>query len=115
MVAAIAVRVNEAELMPDHPMFGFTPADRDVLTTLKVELSFLSAGIRELSGRIGKLEDSRVSMHDLEEIYADVDTLRTDAKELVRRVETLEQWRWKIVGGAAAVVALLEVFFKLIK
>jgi hypothetical protein len=105
--------------------FGFTPADRDTLTTLKVELSHLTRGIQELTSRLGRVEDIKVSLHDFEQILSDVDSMRQEAKALRdgfhmahvalgERVRLLEQWRWMIIGGSAAGVAVVQLLFKIL-
>lgn len=49
---------------------------------------------------------------------ADMKTLDADIKEVTKRVDVLEQWRWMIVGGAIAVgyiIGHIDIFSKFFK
>lgn len=51
---------------------------------------------------------------DIKEVAA---TLDADIKEVTKRVDTLEQWRWMIVGGAIVVgyiIGNLDLFAKIL-
>lgn len=54
----------------------------------------------------------------LKEMKTMTATLDGDIKEVTKRVDILEQWRWMIVGGAIVfgyVIGHLEIFSKLFK
>ncbi len=93
---------------------GFSPTDRETLTTVKVELSFLVQSMRDALGRIGDLEKTRLTSRDLEELMSDTDTLRVEKKELEKRVTAIERWQWQVVGASAAVGALGGLIVKLL-
>ena len=73
--------------MAGHEVYGFTPADRDTLVTLKVQLEFLGKSVSDAVVRIGRLEESRVSQKELLDLYSDTDTLRAEKKELEKKLE----------------------------
>lgn len=99
--------------MPDNG--GFSVADREVLTTVKVQLGYLVSSVQDALVRIGKLEETRLTMRDLEELMADTDTLRQENKTLAKRVSRLEEWRYKIVGAAIAVGGIAGFLARLVK
>lgn len=102
--------------MPVSDNGGFTVVDRETLTTVKVQLGFLLQGMQDALGRIAKLEETRLTARDLEELMADTDTLRSEKKDLEKRVTDLERWRWTLMGASAAFGAisglLVKVFVK---
>lgn len=81
---------------------GFSSIDRETLTTVKVELSFLVQRVGESLARIAKLEETRLTARDLEELMSDTDTLRKEKSDLEKRVSALEKWQYKIVGASLA-------------
>jgi ElaB/YqjD/DUF883 family membrane-anchored ribosome-binding protein len=51
-------------------------------------------------------------------LHSDMKTLDADIKEVTKRVDVLEQWRWMIVGGAIAIgyiIGHIDLFTKFFK
>jgi len=97
---------------------GFTPEDRRALTTLEVEAKHQNEQLKDLLQRIARMEDSRVTEHDLQGIYTDVDEIRLKHKETSKdhedRIRSLEKQRWIWAGSAAAILAIVEVGLKVL-
>lgn len=100
--------------MPEHELLGFTAQDREVLITVKVQLGYLQETVSNAVGRIAKLEETRLTSRDIEELMADTDTLREEKKDLEVRVTALERWQWKVIGASAAVGAIVGLLFSLL-
>jgi hypothetical protein len=113
-MAARDVLQFEGVRVPTVDNGGFTVVDRETLTTVKVQLGFLLQGMHDALGRIAKLEETRLTARDLEDLMSDTDTLRKEKVDLESRVRDLEQWKWKMVGAAAVIGALGGLVVKLI-
>lgn len=87
--------------------------DRELLFVLKTQLENLSNLIRGVSDRIDRIEHGEVSedrIKNLEKYLYDLQTNKLDkaafdkedATDLEKRVRTLENFRWWIVGASSA-------------
>jgi ElaB/YqjD/DUF883 family membrane-anchored ribosome-binding protein len=95
---------------------------KDLKADVKEVHSRITTGNREIMEKIDTMNESLIakmaanstkSSEQHEEIQKE---LREDIQKIAKRVDTLEQWRWMIVGGAIAigyVVGHLEIFSKL--
>ena len=94
---------------------GFSVADRDTLTTVKVQLGYLLSRSDETLVRVAKLEESRLTARDMEELMSDTDSLRSEGAAIAKRVAVLEEWRTKVVAAALVVGAIAGFLARLIK
>ena len=70
------------------------------------------------SAQTAKQQHEDIQKAVQEDIQKVAATLDADIKEVTKRVDTLEQWRWMIVGGAIVfgyIVGNLDLFTKLVK
>ncbi len=120
MAAALAV-VQEGSEKRMANGEGFTAEDRKSLNILENEMKHITMGLQELSTRLAKLEDAKVSAHDLEQTYIEVDELRQKKADKVImddhevRIRNIEKRIWMWLGGALAVSAILQVLLAFLK
>jgi molecular chaperone GrpE (heat shock protein) len=94
---------------------------KDLKADVKEVHSRITTGNREIMEKIDNMDksisakmiaNSTKSTEQHEEIQKEI---QADIDKITKRVDTLEQWRWMIVGGAIAigyVVGHLEIFSK---
>lgn len=108
---------------------------RDVKEDVKELHSRITTGNREIMEKIdqmeGRLEEKMnagaaaakqqhadIQKEIQEDIQKVASTLDTDIKEVTKRVDVLERWRWMIVGGAIVlgyIIGNLDLIAKLAK
>lgn len=113
-MAALAHISREVKTMEESSSMGFTPSDRETLVTVKVQLGYLKDTVDSAVHRIAKLEETRITTRELEELMGDTDTLRVEKQALEVRVTALENWRWFIVGASAAGGFIVSLLFKVL-
>lgn len=131
-MSAVLVESHEGVIkkMPETSSnAGFTQQDRDILTKLCVQMDYLREDISSLKSRLTRVEETRLTSRDLQELMSDTDTLRAEKKALEEkfeqqkvklegmvsayrdhleaRITVLEAWRWKMLGASGAVGALV--------
>lgn len=96
---------------------------KDLKADVKEVHSRITTGNREIMEKIDNMDksistkmiaNSTRSSEQHEEIQKEI---QADIDKITKRVDTLEQWRWMIAGGAVAigyVVGHLEIFSKFI-
>lgn len=70
------------------------------------------------SAEAAKTQHEAIQKEIQEDIQKVARTLDADIKEVTKRVDTLENWRWMIVGGAIVlgyIIGNLDLFSKLVK
>ena len=113
-----------------HDDMGFNSQDRELLITLKVELSHIREDLRDGLARTARLEADRVTQHDFEGVMTDIDELRlarsADASLIAQQagriveleklgpvVEGLKRQVWMASGAMGVIFFVARLIFKI--
>jgi ElaB/YqjD/DUF883 family membrane-anchored ribosome-binding protein len=116
MLALHESRLNRLEQI-DNEIHGLVEKRRNELQDDIKDLDGkLASTIKEITGDIANTE-SRImdAIKDVKsDIKADKDAKAASDKELVKRVEKLERWRWMMLGGGFVVGFIVEKILPLV-
>lgn len=116
MLALHEQRLDRLEQI-DNEIHGLVEKRRvELQADIKYLDGKLASTIKEISDKVDSTEDRLMDfMKEIKaELTKDSETRETSHDELVKRVESLEKWRWMVVGASALAAFVLEKVFPVV-
>jgi hypothetical protein len=126
MATNISGGQEQQEVFPDQGDWdmpngeGFTAADRKSLNILENELKHVTGALLGLDVRMANLEESRISVRDLDETRREVEEVRqkkVDREQFAdheARLRSVEKRIWMWIGGTAALSVVVSLLARLV-